>query len=71
MTDKQLKDAAVVELKQTTVGWLKSSGAPRYPSGTAPATTHWGKAMTLLAQIGSSSTVVYPKTGLHPSETSP
>jgi hypothetical protein len=40
-------------LKQTTVGWLKTNGQPRYPSGTAPATTHWGKGMNLLSQISS------------------
>lgn len=52
MTDKELRDAAVAELKLTTAGWRKSNGNPNYPSGTAPATTHWGKAMNLLGQIG-------------------
>lgn len=52
MTDKELRDAAVAELKLTTVGWLKANGIPRYPSGTAPPTTHWGKAMKLLGEIG-------------------
>lgn len=48
MTDKQLRDAAVAELKLTTVGWSKvKSYSPE-----KLASTHWGKAMTLLAQIG-------------------
>lgn len=51
MADLATKDAAVVELKLTTNGWLKKNGKPQYPSGTAPATTHWGKGMTLLSQI--------------------
>lgn len=52
-TDEQLNASAQAELKQTTVGWLKQNGQPRYPSGTAPADTHWGKAMALLGQISS------------------
>lgn len=55
MTDAQLRDAAVAELKLTTAGWRKPNGNPNYSSGTAPATTHWGKAMSLLAQIGQTS----------------
>jgi hypothetical protein len=51
MSNTTLRDQAVSELQLTTVGWLKSNGNPRYPSGTAPMTTHWGKAMALLAQI--------------------
>ena len=53
MSDATLKDAAIAELKQVTTGWLKTNGQPRYPSGTAPMTTHWGKAMDLLRQISS------------------
>jgi hypothetical protein len=69
MTDKELRDAAVAELKLTTAGWLKTNGAPRYPSGVAPATTHWGKAMTLLAQIGQApSSTVFPSSTRYPSE---
>lgn len=69
MTDAQLRDSAVAELKLTIVGWLKANGVPRYPSGTAPATTHWGKAMTLLGQIGLSvPTVAYPSFTRYPSE---
>lgn len=49
-TNAQIRDQAVAELKLTTVGWLKSNGVERYPGG-APLTTHWGKAMNLLAQI--------------------
>ncbi len=47
----QLRDEAVVELKLTTAGWRKPNGNSNYPSGTAPANTHWGKAMNLLGQI--------------------
>ena len=54
MTNEEIRDAAVEELKLTTAGWRKPNGQPNYPSGTAPATTHWGKAMSLLAQIGAS-----------------
>lgn len=54
MTDSELRDAAVAELKLTTAGWRKPNGQPNYPSGVAPTTTHWGKAMPLLAQIGQS-----------------
>lgn len=53
-TNTQIRDQAVAELKLTTVGWLKSNGQPNYPSGTAPMTTHWGKAMNLLTQITNS-----------------
>lgn len=52
MTDAELRDAAVTELKLTTAGWRKPNGNPNYPSGTAPASTHWGKAMRLLGEIG-------------------
>lgn len=52
LTDAELRDAAVAELKLTTAGWRKPNGASNYPSGTAPATSHWGKAMNLLEQIG-------------------
>lgn len=52
MTDAERRDAAVAELKLTTAGWRKANGNPNYPSGTAPATTHWGKAMDWLDQIG-------------------
>lgn len=52
MTDAELRDAAVAELKLTTAGWRKRNGAPNYPSGVAPDSTHWGKAMKLLEQIG-------------------
>lgn len=52
MTDAELRDAAVAELKLTTAGWRKPNGQQNYPSGTAPATSHWGKAMALLGQIG-------------------
>jgi hypothetical protein len=51
MTDVELRDAAKGELQLTTAGWRKPNGQPNYPSGTAPATTHWGKAMALLSQI--------------------
>lgn len=50
-TDAELRDRAVAELKLTTAGWRKSNGQPNYPSGEPPLTTHWGKAMALLAQI--------------------
>lgn len=51
MNNAELRDAAVVELKLTTAGWRKPNGNLNYPSGSAPLTTHWGKAMALLAQI--------------------
>lgn len=51
MTDAELRDEAVAWLKQTRVGWLKSSGQPRYPPGPS-ATVPWGKAMAALEQIG-------------------
>lgn len=50
MSDVTIKDAAIVELKQVTTGWLKQNGQPRYPNG-PPVTTHWYKAMNLLSQI--------------------
>jgi len=56
-TDVELKDAALVELKQTTVGWLRTNGKPRYTSGQAPLGTHWRSAMDLLAQISSANAV--------------
>jgi hypothetical protein len=52
MTDAELRDEAVKELKLTTAGWRKPNGNLNYPSGTAPMSTHWGKAMALLEQIG-------------------
>lgn len=51
MTDKELRDAAVAHLKQTTTGYLKSNGQPKPPPWPA-GSTHWGPAMDLLAQIG-------------------
>lgn len=51
MSNAQLRDQAVSELKLTTAGWRKPNGNLNYPSGTAPASSHWGKAMDLLAQI--------------------
>ena len=56
MSNITLRDQAVSELHLTTVGWLKSNGSPRYLLGTAPMTTHWGRAMALLAQITSGGT---------------
>jgi hypothetical protein len=50
-TATQLRDEAVAELKLTTAGWRKPNGQLNYPSGTAPSTTHWGKAMNLLGRI--------------------
>ena len=47
MTDAELRDAAVAELKLTTVGWNKVASY----SAQKLATTHWGKAMALLSQI--------------------
>lgn len=70
MTDKQLRDAAVAELKLTTAGWRKPNGQQNYPSGAAPMTTHWGKAMNFLSQIGGT-TPRYPSTSLYPSEVAP
>lgn len=56
MTDSELRDAAVAELKLTTAGWRKRNGDPNYPSGEAPASTHWAKAMSYLEQIGQAPT---------------
>ncbi len=50
MTDKELKDAAVAELKQTRIGYLKSDGSPRLTMG-----TKWKKGLDLLDQIGQAS----------------
>ncbi len=47
MTDKELKDAAVAELKKTTVGWNKAKSY----SPEKLATTYWGKGLAFLAQI--------------------
>ncbi len=51
MSNTSIRDQAVAELKLTTDGWRKRNGVSNYPSGTAPLTTHWGKAMALLVQI--------------------
>lgn len=48
MTDAELRDAAWAELVQTTVGWNKVQGY----TPAKLATTHWGKAKSLLDQIG-------------------
>jgi hypothetical protein len=65
MTDKQLRDAAVAELKLTTVGWSKVKGY----SPEKLASTHWGKAMVLLGQIGQTApSAVYPASTRYPSE---
>ena len=65
MTDKQLRDAAVAELKLTTVGWSKVKSYS--PEKLAP--THWGKAMALLAQIGQTApSTAYPSSTRYPSE---
>ena len=47
VTDAELRDAAIVELKKTTQGYLKSSGQPRALEG-----AQWKKGLALLAQIG-------------------
>ena len=49
MSDVTLKDAAVVELRLTTVGWNKVKNY----SASRLAATHWGKGLTLLSQITS------------------
>jgi hypothetical protein len=46
-TDAQLRDAAVAELKLTTVGYLNHKWQPPPPDG-----THWKGALDLLARIG-------------------
>jgi hypothetical protein len=51
MTDKELRDAAVARLKQTTTGYLKNNGQPKpppWPENSA----HWKAALDYLAQIG-------------------
>lgn len=63
-TPEELRDAAVAELKLTTAGWRKSNGTLNYPSGVAPMTTHWGKAMKFLEQIGEVGDPPPNKTGL-------
>lgn len=45
MTDAEIRDAAVAELQQTTVGW-KNTHWTQPPAG-----THWKNAMVLLAEI--------------------
>lgn len=47
VTDAEIRDAAVVELKKTTQGFLKSNGQPRPLVG-----AQWKKGLDLLAQIG-------------------
>lgn len=68
MTDKQLADQVIAELRQTTVGWNKVAGY----SPAKLATTHWGKAMSLLGQIGTVTppppSAVYPSKTSYPSE---
>ena len=51
MSDSQLRDAAIAELKKTTVGWNKVAGY----SPDKLATTHWGKALAYLQKISSTS----------------
>ena len=73
MTDAELRNAAVAELKLTTAGWRKPNGQSNYPSGTAPATTHWGKAMKFLDQIATTTTppptgAVFPGISRYPSQ---
>jgi hypothetical protein len=46
VTDAELRDAALVELEQTTVGYRNTHWQ------TPPAGTHWRKGLDLLAQIG-------------------
>jgi hypothetical protein len=58
VTDRELRDAAVAALKQTTVSypeWAKRLAQGRYPGGAL--STKWGQAFDLLEQIG---TVVEP-----------
>ena len=59
MTDAELRDAAVSYLKKTTVGWNKVAAYP--PDKLA--TTNWGKAMDLLAQIASPAPPPPPPSG--------
>ena len=47
MADKELRDAAVAELKKTRIGYLKSDGSPRPTMG-----AQWKKGLDLLDQIG-------------------
>lgn len=68
MSDTDLRDRAIAELQLTTVGWRKPNGQPQFPSGTAPMTSHWGKAMALLNQIGAEPPPPPPPTGLPFSE---
>lgn len=56
LTDAQLRDQAVAELAQTTVGRINSKWK------TPPAGTHWANAEALLAQIGQASPVPPPLT---------
>lgn len=53
MADTQLRDAAGVELKQTTLGWNKVKNY----SPAQLAATHWGNGLTLLAQISAANAV--------------
>jgi hypothetical protein len=52
MTDAARRPEAFADLTHTTAGWRKPNGQPNYPSGEAPLSTHWGKAMESLEQIG-------------------
>ena len=46
MTDAELRDAALAELKLTTVGYINKNWK------TPPKGTHWANALGLLEQIG-------------------
>lgn len=58
MTDAELRDAALAELEQTTVGYVNSKWK------TPPAGTHWANARALLAQIGAVTPPPPPASGL-------
>lgn len=60
MTDAELRDAAVAELKLTTVGWSKVKSYSPEKLGT----THWGKALNLLGQIGGVAPPPTPPSGV-------
>ncbi len=49
MTDTELRDAAVAELRLTTLGWNKVKNY----SPSQLASTHWGKGLSFLSQISS------------------
>lgn len=65
MTDPELRDQAVAELRQTTVGYLSNpaKGGCKHDWILPPGGTHWANALDLLAKIGEAPPPPPPITG--------